>query len=54
MCLSTKLASLHHVYESWLELKSIVSDIDRWSSMDVGHSWSRELTEGLVSQGFEN
>jgi hypothetical protein len=53
MCLSTKLASSHHVDESWLEFKTIVSDIGRRSSMDVGRSWSRELTEGHVSHGFK-
>ena len=53
MCLSTKLASLHHVDESWLEFKSIVSDIGRRSSTDIDRSWSRELTEGLVSHGFK-
>ena len=47
MCLSTKLVGLHHVDESWLEFKTIVSDIDRRSSTDVGRSWTRELTEGL-------
>ena len=41
MCLSTKLARLHHVDESRLELESIVSDIGYWSSTDVGHSWSK-------------
>ena len=50
---STKLACLHHVDEGWLELESIVSNIDCWSSTDVGHSWSRELMEGLVSHGFK-
>ena len=53
MCLSTKLASLHHVDERWLELKSIISNLDRQSSTDVGYSWSREFTESLVSPGFK-
>ena len=38
MCLSTKLVSLHHVDESWLKLKSIVSYIDCRSSTNVGRS----------------
>ena len=42
MCLSTKLASLHHVDENWLELESMVSNIDIRSSTNVGSGWSRE------------
>ena len=38
MFLSTKLDCLHHVDEGWLELESIVSNIDYWSGMDVGYS----------------
>ena len=49
MCLSTKLVCLHHVDEGWLELKSIVSNIDCWSSMNVGCSWSREFTKNPLS-----
>ena len=54
MCLFAKLASLHHVDESWFEFKAIVSDIGHQSSTDVGCSWSRELMEGLISHGFKN
>ena len=45
MCLSTKLARLHHIDESRFEFKSIVSHIDCGSSPDVGSGWSREFTE---------
>jgi hypothetical protein len=43
--LSSKLASLHHVDESWLELESIVSNIDIRSSTDIDGGWSREFIE---------
>jgi hypothetical protein len=52
MCLFTKLASLHHVYKSRLELESIVSYIGFWSSTDVGGDWSKEFMKSLVSHGF--
>jgi hypothetical protein len=53
MCLPRKLAGLHHIDESRLELESIVYNIDLRSSTDVGCSWSREFTKTLVSYGFK-
>ena len=53
MCLSTKLASLHHVDESWFEFKAIVSNIDCRFGMNIGRSWSRELMKSLISHGFK-
>jgi hypothetical protein len=53
MWLSTKLAGLHHVDESKLELKSVVYNIDIWSSMDIGGGWSKEFLEILVSHSFK-
>jgi hypothetical protein len=53
MCLPTKLTGLHHVDESRLKLESIVSNIDFWSSTDVGSGWSREFTESLISYDFK-
>jgi len=53
MCLSTKLASLHHVNESWLEFKCGISCVDRRSSMNVIGIWCREFTESLLRHGFK-
>ena len=53
MCLSTKMASMHHVDESWLELKSIVSDVDRLSSRMlavVGAENSRRVLLAMASK----
>ena len=49
MCLSAKLVSLHHVDESWLELKSIVSNVNIWSSTDDGRSWSKNSWRVLLA-----
>jgi hypothetical protein len=54
MCLPTKLAGLHHADQSWLELKSVVSYINCWSSSNVGSGWSGELTESFVSHVFKH
>ena len=53
MCLSTKLVSLHHVDESRLSLKSIVSDVDRLSSRMlavVGAENSRRVLLAMASK----
>jgi hypothetical protein len=52
MCLPTKLASLHHVDQRWLELEWLLNVRSR-SSTDVVHSRSWELTEWLVGHGVE-
>jgi hypothetical protein len=54
MCLSTKLASLLHADESWLEFKCIVPNVNRRSSADVGRIWSREFMEGLVNPDLKS
>ena len=54
MCLSTKLYTWHHVDESWLELESIVFDIDRRSCKDVGRSWSREFRRVLSAMASKS
>ena len=53
MCLSAKLASLYRVDESRLKLKSIVSNIDCWSSTDVGGDWSRVLSAMALNSGVK-
>ena len=53
MCLSKKLARLHHVDERRLELKSIVSHNDCGSSPDVGSGWSRKFVESPISHGLK-
>ena len=52
MCLSTKLAGLHHVDESWLELESIVSEIGVgpvWMLAVVGVENSRRVLLAMAS-----